>query len=815
MSNNVRLQELLKAVDRASRPLNAIQNASLSLAASIRDSEAALRALDEQAGRINGFRKANEQLAVTGQSLARAKQQTAELALQLKNTQNPTRDQADALAAARQSAAALKLEYNNLRQSVQRQRGELAQAGINTRTLSSDERRLRQGISEKTLQLNRHKEALARVNQQQERLNTVQNRYESGKRVAAGVQQFANVSAGMAKAGFNQTSRFIAPGIRFEKQMSAIQASLGLQKGDTRLEAIRQQARDVSVSTGTSTDVVTRAQGELARSGYDADGVVAATVPTVNLSLAGNIDAAKAVDIIRSTQAAFNLANTDVERVADVLTRGFTASNTSLTELSTAVASAAPAAGEAGASLEETTALLGILMEKGMKGADAGAEVSAMLSRLQTPDGQRSAALNELKVQTRDGEGNPLPTENILKAISVSFENSKIGAAQQTEYLKAIFGADAMQGAGVLVSAAGNGTLDNKRQTLQGARGSTALTASVQGDNLEGDISKFQAALNGLKIDVFDKAEGALRTLISTATGWLSTLSLWINANPALTQALVSVVMGAQAFAGVLGTLGMVVAPIVSGLNLVITAAGMLGTVFSVVGGSIMTVLGALSWPVIALGAAIAAGALLILKYWEPISAFFGGVIEGLSAAFAPLGELFSPLLQAFGFISEKLGGIWQWFIDLIAPIKATQETLDSCKNVGVAFGQALGDALMAPLNLFNSLRGKASWLLEKLGVIKKESGNIDSAVPKEGTSSADAGSAWDPASPVYSGFMGYQPMAAAGGRSYIDQSKSEYNFTLQGSAASGTDLTRQIREAIESSEQEKARRQQSSFMYG
>lgn len=83
--------------------------------------------------------------------------------------------------------------------------------------------------------------------------------------------------------------------------------------------------------------------------------------------------------------------------------------------------------------------------------------------------------------------------------------------------------------------------------------------------------------------------------------------------------------MGAQAFAGVLGTLGMVVAPIVSGLNLVITAAGMLGTVFSVVGGSIMTVLGALSWPVIALGAAIAAGALLILKYWEPLAPSLAG----------------------------------------------------------------------------------------------------------------------------------------------------------------------------------------------
>ncbi|KZQ27237.1 phage tail tape measure protein [Enterobacter genomosp. O] len=759
MSNNVSLQELLKAVDRATRPLNALQNASLTLASDIRNTQTALGALDEQAGRIDGFRKANARLTVTEQSLALAKQQAAALAVQFKNTQNPTQAQADALSAARKSAADLKLEYNSLRYSVQRQRAELAQAGINTRTLSSDERRLRTHISDKTLQLNRQRDALARVNQQQERLSTVQNRYESGKRVAARVHQLANAGVGMAKAGFDQTSRFMAPGISFEKQMSAIQASLGLEKGDARLEAIRQQAREVSVSAGVPADTVVRAQNALARSGYDADGLLAATAPAVNLSLAGNVDAAKAADTIASTQAAYRLANTDAGRIADVLTRGFTSSNTTLAEMEAAVTSAAPAADASGLGLEETTALLGVLAEKGMKGAAAGDALSAMLRHVQTPD--------------------------------------------------------AIKAAGVLASASGDGSLDEKRQQLQGAKGSTALAASVQTDNLDGDISRFQAALNGLKIDVFDKSDGALRNLTTTATGWVGTLSLWVNANPELTQTLVSVIIGAQAFAGVLGTLGMVVAPVLSGLNLVMTAAGMLGTVFSVVGGAIMTVLGALSWPVIALGAAIAAGALLIFKYWEPISAFFGGVIEGLSAAFAPLGELFAPLLQAFGFISEKLGGIWQWFTDLIAPIKATQETLDSCKNVGVAFGQALGDALMAPLNLFNSLSGKASWLLEKLGVIKKESGNIDSAVPKEGTSSADAGSAWDLEPPVYSGFMGYQPTAAAGGRSYVDQSKSEYNITLQGSTASGTDLTRQIREEIEHSEREKARQRQSSFFYG
>ena len=759
MSNNVRLEELLKAVDRATRPLNALHNASLTLESDIRSTQTTLGALDEQAGRIDGFRKANVRLTVTEQSLARAKQQAAALAVQFKNTQNPTQAQADALSAARKSAADLKLEYNSLRYAVQRQRTELAQAGINTRTLSSDERRLRTHISEKTQQLNRQRDALARVNQQQERLNVVQTRYESGKRVASRVHQLANAGVGMAKAGFDQTSRFMAPGVSFEKQMSAIQANLGLAKGDARLEAIRQQAREVSASTGVPVDTVALAQHELAQSGFDADGLLAATAPAVNLSLAGNVDAAKAADMIASTQAAYGLADKDAGRIADVLTRGFTSSKTSLAEMQAAVTSAAPAAEASGMGLEETTALLGVLAEKGMKGAAAGDALSAMLRHVQTP-----------------------------------------GAIKAT---------------GVLASAAGDGSLNEKRQQLQAAKGSTALTASVQTDNLDGDISRFQAALNGLKIDVFEQSDGALRNLTTTATGWLGTLSLWANANPELTQGLVGVVIGAQAFAGVLGGLGMGVAPVLSGLNMIITAAGMLGTGFSVVGGTIMTVLGALSWPVIALGAAIAAGALLIFKYWEPISAFFGGVIEGLSVAFAPLGELFSPLLKAFDFIAEKLSGIWQWFTDLIAPIKATQETLDSCKNIGVAFGQALGNALMAPLDLFNSLSGKASWLLEKLGVIKKESGNIDPVVPKADTSSADAGSAWDPTSPVYGGFMGYQPTAAAGGRSYVDQSKSEYNITLQGSVASGTDLTRQIQEAIENSEREKARKQQTSFTYG
>ncbi|EHJ8176367.1 phage tail tape measure protein, partial [Salmonella enterica subsp. enterica serovar Agona] len=243
-----------------------------------------------------------------------------------------------------------------------------------------------------------------------------------------------------------------------------------------------------------------------------------------------------------------------------------------------------------------------------------------------------------------------------------------------------------------------------------------------------------------------------------------------------------------------------------------IAAAGVMGTVFTVAGSAIVTALGAITWPILAVGAAIVAGALLIRKYWEPISAFFSGVIEGIMSAFAPVGEMFAPLAPIFDGLGEKLRGVWQWFKDLIAPVKATQETLDSCKNVGVIFGQALASALMAPLNVFNKLRSGVDWLLEKLGIINKESDSLDQTAAK--TNAATQGNSYIPATSTYGGYQAYQPVTAPAGRSYIDQSKSEYNITLPGGVAPGHQLDRQLRDTLEQIEREKRARQRASMSH-
>lgn len=81
MSDNVKLQVLLRAVDQASRPFKAVQAASRTLSGEIRGSQNELKELNARARQIEGFRKTSAQLAVTGNALEQAKAQAAALRL--------------------------------------------------------------------------------------------------------------------------------------------------------------------------------------------------------------------------------------------------------------------------------------------------------------------------------------------------------------------------------------------------------------------------------------------------------------------------------------------------------------------------------------------------------------------------------------------------------------------------------------------------------------------------------------------------------------------------------------------------------------
>ncbi|EDA6502850.1 phage tail tape measure protein, partial [Salmonella enterica subsp. enterica serovar Muenster] len=447
----------------------------------------------------------------------KAKQEAEALAVQFKNTERPTAAQARVLESAKRAADGLQTKYNSLTQSVKRQQAELGKAGINTRNLTNDENRLKNNISETTAQLNRQREALARVSAQQAKLSAVQKRYQAGKALAGNAASMGAAGVGMATTGTLAGVALMKPGYDFAQKNSELQAVLGVEKDSADMVALRKQARQLGDNTAASADDAAGAQIIIAKAGGDTAAIQAATPVTLDMALANRRTMEENAGLLMGMRSAFQLSNDKVAHIGDVLSMTMNKTAADFDGLSDALTYAAPVAKNAGVSIEETAAMVGALHDAKITGSMAGTGSRAVLSRLQAPTGRAYDAIKELGVKTADGMGNTRPIFTILKEMQRSFEKNNLGTGQRAEYMKTIFGEEASSAAAVLMTAASSGKLDQLTATLKASDGKTAELVKVMQDNLGGDFKEFQSAYEAVGTDLFDQQESSLRKLVQTA----------------------------------------------------------------------------------------------------------------------------------------------------------------------------------------------------------------------------------------------------------------------------------------------------------
>ncbi|TWD33769.1 phage tail tape measure protein [Pantoea sp. SJZ147] len=606
MSNTLKLQVLLEAVDRATRPFNAVRKETERLSADIQETQDRLAELNAKSAQIEGFRDTRKELTLTQQNLKNTRAEAAALAIELKNTKNPTVEQAQALEKLRLSANALQQKNIQLRQSVQDQRQSLNDAGISTRRLSSERQKLNQQTERTQSTLDAQGESMGLLNQRQDKLNRTRDRYRAGMALADNVQ-----------GASNKAKDFVEKGRKVIDYLSPADANNG-----------KDQAASLSVNPNNS-----GAQPDIA-------------------------------------------------------------------ELNKAMASIGPVAKQAGVSVGQASAMIGVLAENGMTGSAAGAGVGAMLSHVQAPDDNADSALKALNVVTADSEGNSQPIFTVLSQVQTAFEKNKIDAAQQATYLQAIFGEQGAAPAAVLMKGAASGRLDQ--------------------------LSQAPAAQQ----PVDDSVDTNLQTISQDGLSVQSVLTGVMNINPQLSDSLLTLAASGLTLVDSLASVGNIVWPVISGLSTIMAGAELLGGAFAIIGGAITATLGAITLPVVLLGAAIAAGAMLVYQYWEPISAFISGIAQGFSAAMGPISDAFAPLKPVFDWFSNKVSELGSWFSKLLEPVKFSQQELASAGEMGQRFGNMLATALKLPGEALNQLRGGIDWVLGKLGIIDEKSDKVKDKLP-------------------------------------------------------------------------------------
>ncbi|END3952964.1 phage tail tape measure protein, partial [Escherichia coli] len=603
--------------------------------------------------------------------------------------------------------------------------GELKRHGI---SLTGSDNTIQQAIrrtEQYNNQLERERQALARVTRARERYSRAQE--TAGKLKTGGA-----LAIGAAAAGGYAAGRFLQPAIGFGKEMSRVQALTRIDKNSPQFKALREQALKLGSETPFTASDAASGQSFLAMAGFTPQAIQAALPGVLNMALAGGVELGETADIGSNILTQFNLTADQMDRVGDTLTAAFTRTNTDLRALGETMKYTGPVAAKLGISLEEAAAMAGMLASNGLRGSDAGTAMRASLSRLASPPKAAADALKELGVSVADARGKMRPMEDVL--LDLYKATQKYGQVDQVSFFKDIAGEEAFVGLQTLVAAAGSGELQKLTRELQGARGEVDRVAKVMADNLDGDLKNLDSAWEGLRIRISDLVDGPLRSVTQWLTRVLEKITSLAQAHPVLTRqlliaggALLAMTATIRSLSLVIGVLYGKLATLRLGFDILTRSMnvvrvlpalwGMLTGSVSLLGGAI----GALFSPVGLIVAALAGAAVLIWKYWDPIRAFFAGVFSGIMERLTPLRETFERFDPVFDAIGSGISQVFNWFKSLLSPMESSKETLDKCTSAGEIFGNVLGGALQLVLTPAKMLLDTLAWILEKLGVLPDE----------------------------------------------------------------------------------------------
>ncbi|ENW9329619.1 phage tail tape measure protein, partial [Escherichia coli] len=407
--------------------------------------------------------------------------------------------------------------------------GELKRHGI---SLTGSDNTIQQAIrrtEQYNNQLERERQALARVTRARERYSRAQE--TAGKLKTGGA-----LAIGAAAAGGYAAGRFLQPAIGFGKEMSRVQALTRIDKNSPQFKALREQALKLGSETPFTASDAASGQSFLAMAGFTPQAIQAALPGVLNMALAGGVELGETADIGSNILTQFNLTADQMDRVGDTLTAAFTRTNTDLRALGETMKYTGPVAAKLGISLEEAAAMAGMLASNGLRGSDAGTAMRASLSRLASPPKAAADALKELGVSVADARGKMRPMEDVL--LDLYKATQKYGQVDQVSFFKDIAGEEAFVGLQTLVAAAGSGELQKLTRELQGARGEVDRVAKVMADNLDGDLKNLDSAWEGLRIRISDLVDGPLRSVTQWLTRVLEKITSLAQAHPVLTRQL-------------------------------------------------------------------------------------------------------------------------------------------------------------------------------------------------------------------------------------------------------------------------------------
>lgn len=310
----------------------------------------------------------------------------------------------------------------------------------------------------------------------------------------------------------------------FEKKMANAASMWGV--GLDQLTVMTNKAYELGTSTVFSATQVADSYYWMASAGWTAKQSLEAVNGTLTLAAATQSDLSMTTEMVIENIYAFGLAASDTDRVVNVFAETIRSSQATMGKMQESMRYIGPIASQYGMSIEQTSALLGTLYNRGIDASMAGTQLRFSLYHLSNPTKEASKAIARLGLNFSDVN----PVTNDFIDIVEKLSKAQVSATTRAQAYADIFGVRA-QTAMTIFSQVGADALRQYQAQVTGTDTANKLL-EIQMNTLAGQFTIAKNALQTFMEQMGGAAAGMTRKFAET----IKNIVQWFVALPEPTK---------------------------------------------------------------------------------------------------------------------------------------------------------------------------------------------------------------------------------------------------------------------------------------
>ncbi|MDR2609582.1 MAG: phage tail tape measure protein [Rickettsiales bacterium] len=477
--------------------------------------------------------------------------------------------------------------------------------------------------------------------------------------------------------------------IDFESAMADVKKVVNFDEQKNEAGKFAEELKELSRTIPLSAAELAQIAASGGQLGVDKEELLGFTTTVAKMATAFDMSAEQAGDSIAKLANVYGIEVADMERVGDIINHLSDKSAAKAGDMVKALAIVGGTAKQFDLNIKETSSLVNAFISLGKQPAKAATAINALLSKLQTAEGQGKefrAALENIRITAE--EMTQRISQNGQDALLYFFETlEKVDKQEHLQILLDLFGQEYQDDIALLV-----GSLKNYKDAIKNLADEEEFKQSMQKEF----NNRAATTANNLRLlrNAIAEVGMNLGSVMLPPLKWVSSLlrkitkpiAWFAEKCPVITTGIMSIITaliglkvpvvsggyawnlvggGMLAFSvalhGLLPTLislsTYAIPAVIAGLSfLKATVLGLATSALPAVTAGVRFLTAAIvSNPIGAVITAIVAGAILIISNWQKVKDFFSSIWEYIKSIIKPIGEMFSWMGNTIGSIFGKV----------------------------------------------------------------------------------------------------------------------------------------------------------------